>query len=73
MSQVISKPDQHYYLTKLFGDDYSIVYKPGQTNQAAGALSLRDSPSDSQLLILSIPTFEFLTQLKIEIAVFANL
>lgn len=39
MSQVIQIPNQHYYLTRPLGYDYSIVYKPGRTNQVANALS----------------------------------
>lgn len=51
-------------------NDYSIIYKPGRTKQVADALSQRNSPTGSQLLILSISTFEFLTQLRIETTIF---
>ncbi|XP_061375386.1 uncharacterized protein LOC133317533 [Gastrolobium bilobum] len=39
LDQVIQTPEQQYYLTKLLGFEYSIVYKPGKDNQAADALS----------------------------------
>jgi len=35
-------PEQHYYLTKLLGYDYTIKYKLGQSNMAADALSRRN-------------------------------
>lgn len=47
---------QHYCLIELLGYGYLIVYKLGRSNQAADALAWRDSPTDSELLILFIPT-----------------
>lgn len=64
---------QHYCLTELLGYGYLIVYKLGRSNQAADALAWRDSPTDSELLILLFLHFEFLTQLKTEIATFTDL
>lgn len=41
MQQVIQTPEQQYYLAKLLGYNYEIVYKPGKNNAAADAY-LRD-------------------------------
>lgn len=57
MLQFIQIPDQHYYLTKLLGYDYSIF----------------NSSSDSYVMILSIPILNFLNQLKLETATFLDL
>lgn len=65
MTEVIQTPDQHHYLTKLLGYDYVIVYKPrGQIAELM--VYLRKTPGNYQLLILSIPTYEFLHQLSLE-------
>lgn len=41
MTQVIQTPEQHYYLSKLLGFNYTIQYKAGATNVVADALSRR--------------------------------
>lgn len=66
MNQVIQTPAQHYYLSKLLGYDYVIVYKPGKSNTVADALSRRDIPTNSQFLLLTTPSFDFLTILLSE-------
>lgn len=68
MGQVVQTPDQHYYLSKLLGNDYEIKYKPGKDSKAADALSRVDLPSTSQVLILSTISFDFLKQVKDETA-----
>ena len=39
MTQVVLTPEQQYYLSKLMGYDFEILYRPGKLNQAADALS----------------------------------
>lgn len=66
MNQVIQTPAQHYYLSKLLGYAYTIVYKPGKSNTIADALSRRDTSPDSQYLLLTSPTFDFFNILLLE-------
>jgi len=63
MTQVIQTLEQHYYLSKLLGYDYSIQYKSGITNVVANALLRAHSPVE-ELLFLSIPQLDFLNDIK---------
>lgn len=62
LDQSLQTPEQHAWLHKFIGFDFQIEYKPGKDNQAADALSRVMSIS------WSTPEFEFLEQLKKEIA-----
>lgn len=64
ISQVIQTPEQQVYLSKLLGYDYSIQYKAGKSNVVADALSRFPEESLGQFLILSIPNFVFLDDLR---------
>jgi len=64
MSQVIQTPEQHYYLSKLLEFDYTIQYKSGASNVVADALSRTTLCSSGQLLLLSVPNFNFLDDLR---------
>ncbi|GFS36789.1 hypothetical protein Acr_00g0048060 [Actinidia rufa] len=46
MNQVIQTPEQHHYLSKLLGFNYTIVYKPGKENSVADALSRREDEQE---------------------------
>jgi hypothetical protein len=63
MTQVIQTPEQQFYLAKLLGYSYVIVYKPGAHNRVADALSR------IQCLALSIPHAEFIDKLKEQLTV----
>jgi len=39
LTQVIQTPEQHMYLARLMGYDYTIQYRAGNRNQAVDALS----------------------------------
>jgi hypothetical protein len=58
MTQVIQTPEQQFYLAKLLGYSYDIVYKPGAQNRVAYALSR------IHCLALSISHADFITKLK---------
>src|SRR5262249_18468492 len=62
-TQVIQTPEQHKYLTKLLGYDYSIEYKAGKENVVADALSRQHEFS---YLAFSMPHFTFVDKLKQE-------
>lgn len=63
MTQVIQTPEQHYYLSKLLGFDYTIQYKAGNTNIVADALS-RIPPDSGQMLLLSVPHLDFMDDIR---------
>lgn len=67
MQQVIQTLEQQYYLTKLLGYNYDILYKPGKSNATADAMS-RNPIHQEELnchkshkgTLLSITTLHFL-------------
>jgi len=70
MTQPIQTPEQHVYLAKLLGYNYSIQYKAGHSNVVADALSrlTEDDNTAAMYSILSIPHPKFLEDLKRELA-----
>lgn len=62
MNQVVQTPEQQYYSSKLLSYAYKIFYKPGKANKVADALLWQDFPNPPQLLILSVPVYDFLHQ-----------
>ncbi|GAU26773.1 hypothetical protein TSUD_317710 [Trifolium subterraneum] len=69
LSQEIQTPEQHTYLSKLLGYDYTIQYKAGKHNIVADALSrTTEDPGTTEgpgtHLSFSIPHFLFLDHLR---------
>lgn len=64
MSQVVQTPEQHYYLSKLLGFDYTIQYKTGSSNAVADALSRTNTEPSAAMLLLSMPHHDFMEDLK---------
>jgi hypothetical protein len=63
MTQVIQTPEQQFYLAKLLGYCYEIVYKPDTHNRVADALS-RLQDNESTMLAISIPQLDFMEKFK---------
>lgn len=68
MAQAVQTPEQLRYLTRLLGYDFTIQYRADSTNLAADALSWREEPTAGTLLLLTIPNFVFLQELKSELS-----
>jgi len=69
MNQVIQTPEQYVYFAKLLRNDYIIKYKARKHNLVAYALSCIHNPDmASAHWILFIPQFQFLDDLKKELA-----
>lgn len=64
MSQVIQSLDQQHYFSKLVGYDYEIQYKPGNMNVVVNALSRSQCLTSASCLILIVPQFVFLDEVK---------
>ena len=45
--QRLSMVPQHQWISKLFGFDFTVEYRPGRLNTVADALSLRDADHDA--------------------------
>lgn len=60
MNQVIRTPDQHYFLFKLLGYDYSFLYKPEKSNTVTDCIIRRDQFPSSQFYFLQPVLLTFL-------------
>lgn len=67
VNQVIQTPEQHMYLTRLIGFDYTIQYRFGNRNQAADALSRLPEQDHVTLMVLSVLCLTFLDELRAQI------
>jgi hypothetical protein len=63
LDQRLSTVSQHQWLSKLFGFDFAVEYRPERLNSVAGALSRRDEDASDKprALAISGPTFAFST------------
>jgi len=66
MTHVIQTPEQQFYLAKLLGYSYEIVYKPRCQNRVADALSCIPDP-EATVMALTVPHLDFLSKFKAEL------
>ena len=52
------------YFARLLGNDYEIQYRSGSHNQAVDALSCLPESESSLSIILSVPSLNFLEELR---------
>lgn len=67
LDQRLSTIPQHHWISKLFGYDFTVEYRPGRLNVVADALSRRDTESLTAHM-LSAPAFSVFEDLKNDIA-----
>lgn len=69
MTQAVQTLEEHRYLIRLLGFEYTIQYQPGHENGVANALSRVAGEEDkASLYLLSTPQFSFIADLKRELA-----
>lgn len=68
MNQAVQTPEQHCYLARLLGFNYTIQYRSGQTNIVADALSRAMEEPPASFYPLSMPWFIFIEDLRKELA-----
>jgi hypothetical protein len=61
LDQRLSTIPQHAWVSKLFGYQFTVEFKPGRLNVAVDALSRRDEEPPS-INVVSLPEFEFFDQ-----------
>jgi hypothetical protein len=66
LDQRLSTVPQHQWVSKLFGFDFAVEYRPGRLNTVADALSRREQ-DDPKLAALSGPTFALYDDLRAEL------
>jgi hypothetical protein len=67
LDQRLSTIPQHAWVSKLFGYQFTVEFKPGKQNTTADALSHRDEEGPA-VLALSLPNFDFFDQFRLEAA-----
>jgi len=72
LDQRLSTVPQHQWISKLFGFDFTVAYRPGKLNTVADALSRRELPAE-HLAALSSPTFSLYDDLRAELQADATL
>jgi hypothetical protein len=74
LDQRLSTIPQHQWVSKLFGYDFSVEYRPGRLNTVADALSRRDAEEELlEACALLTPCFALYDDLRSEIAASAEL
>ena len=63
LDQRLSTMPQHQWISKLFGFDFTVEYRPGRLNSAADALSRHDEEA-AALCALSGPSFDLFTDIR---------
>lgn len=63
----LSTIPQHQWISKLFGYDFKVEYRPGKLNTVADALSRKDS-NQEDIHVLSAPSFSFYDDLQQELS-----
>jgi len=69
LDQRLSTVPQHQWISKLFGFDFTVEYRPGRLNTVADALSRRDTEREADSMegaacALSGPSFAFLDDVR---------
>jgi hypothetical protein len=72
LAQRLSTIPQHWWISKLFGFDFTIEYRPGRLNTVTDAFSRRDTEdvtddvatADTVLCIRSGPSFAFIDDIR---------
>ena len=68
LDQRLSTVPQHQWISKLFGFDFTVEYRPGRLNTVADALSRRDADPDSEagaaFCARSGPSFAFVDDIR---------
>jgi hypothetical protein len=66
LDQRMSTVPQHQWLSKLFGFDFAVEYRPQRLNSVADVLSRRDEDASDtpRALVISGSTFAFLGELR---------
>jgi hypothetical protein len=72
LDQRLSTVPQHQWVSKLFGFDFAVEFRPGHLNIVADALSRRLEDEQS-VSALSVPTFDLYTDLRYELQEDAHL
>jgi hypothetical protein len=62
----LSTVPQHQWISKLFGFDFTVEYRPGRLNTVVDALSQREQ-EDTALAAMSGPTFQLYADLRTEL------
>jgi hypothetical protein len=65
LDQRLSTVPQYQWVSKLFGYDFSVEYRPGRLNTVADALSRRGD-DDAFLAATSVPSFQLYDELRRE-------
>jgi len=72
LDQRLSTVPQHQWISKLFGFDFTVEYRPGRLNTVADALSRRDTESvadsggegGARACAISGPSFAFIDDIR---------
>jgi len=69
LDQRLSTIPQHTWVSKLFGYDFTVEFKPGKQNAVADALSRRDEDKeDISVRAISMPELELFADLRRELS-----